>query len=108
MKVTNTVNFKAVERQMKAAIGVYAHTAAKKMEAQAKAKAPWVDRTSNARTSIQGGFQWQGNKATITLSGNMDYSVFLELSNAKKHAILVPTIQNMSPEVLKGYQRLVR
>lgn len=108
MAVKSTVDFKAVERKMKAAIGLYADTAAKKMESEAKNKAPWTDRTSNARNSIQGNFGWKRNSAIITLSGNMNYFSYLELAMAKKYAILSPTIQANSTEIIKGYQRLVR
>ena len=107
MRVTNKTNFKAVEKKMRAAIGVYADTAAKTMEGYAKENAKWTDRTGNARNSIQGNFGWKGNQAVITLSGNMDYSVYLELAHEKKYAILKPTIDRNAPEILKGYQRLV-
>ncbi len=93
---------------MRAAIGLYADTAAKKMESDAKREAPWIDRTGNARNSIQGDFGWEGDKCKIVLSGNMDYSVYLELAHEKKYAILEPTIQKNAPEVLRGYQRLVK
>lgn len=108
MRVTNKTNFKAVEKKVKAAIGVYADTAAKTMEGYAKENAKWTDRTGNARNSILGEFGWKGNKAVITLSGNMEYSVYLELANGKKYAILSPTIQKYSTEILRGYQRLVK
>ena len=107
IRVTNKTNFKAVEKKIRAAIGLYADTAAKKMEGEAKINAPWTDRTGNARNSIRGDFDWKGNKAVITLSGNMYYSVYLELAYQKKYAILKPTIDKNAPEILRGYQRLV-
>lgn len=107
IKVSNKTNFRAVENKVRAAIGLLADTAAKKMEAEAKQNARWVDRTSNARNSIRGDFDWKGNKAVITLSGNMEYSPYLELTNEKKYAILVPTIQRNAPEVLKAYKKVV-
>lgn len=108
MSVTNTVNLGKAQSKIRAAITMYGLTAAKKMEAQAKVKAPWEDRTSNARNSIQGNFEWQGSIARISVSGNMDYSVFLELAMAKKYAVLVPVVQSLSPEIISGYQKLVR
>lgn len=108
MRVTNTFNANMVEQRMRAAIGLLADTAAQSMEAEAKTNARWEDRTSNARNSIQGSFGWEGSKAKITLSGNMDYSVCLELAHEKRFAILVPTIQRNAPNVLNAYQRLVR
>lgn len=93
---------------MRAAIGLYANTAAKKMEADAKRNAPWTDRTGNARNSIQGDFGWEDDSAKIVLSGNVDYSVYLELAHEKKWAILKPTIDKNAPEILRGYQKLVK
>lgn len=108
MRVKNNTNFKAVEKKMRAAIGLYADTAAKKMEGHAKSYAPWTDRTGAARNSIQGDSGWKGNQATIRLSGNVDYFVFLELAHEKRHSTLVPTIHKFSADILKGYQRLVK
>jgi len=108
IRVRNNFNTRQVSNRVRAAIGVYADTAAKQMERDAKRDAPWDNRTSNARNSIQGNFNWQGNKATINLSGNMDYSVFLELAHEKRFAILKPTIERNAPTVLRAYQRLVR
>lgn len=102
----NTFNNKATEVAVRAAIGLYADTAAKKMEAEAKQNAPWTDRTSNARNSIRGAFGWKGKHAVISLSGNMNYSGYLELAMEKKYAILLPTIQKNAPEVLRGYRRI--
>ena len=107
MKVTNNTDFAAVEKKVRAAIGVYADTAGKKMEASAKSNAPWIDRTSHARGSILGSFGWQGDKAIITLSGNMDYSVYLELAMGKRYAILKPTIEKHANSILAGYRRLI-
>ena len=108
MKVTNNVDFKSAKLKMRAAIGVYADTAAKKMEGEAKKNAKWTDRTGNAKNSIQGDFGWERNNALITLSGNVDYFKWLELTKEKKHAILVPTIQSNSSAILRGYKRLVK
>jgi hypothetical protein len=101
--------FSAAKTYMKAqaALGLFADTAAKKMEVDAKRNAPWTDRTSNARNSIQGSFGWKNRKLVITLSGNMDYSVWLELANDKRYAILYPTIQKNAPEVLRAYKKVI-
>ncbi len=108
IKVQNNLNMSRVSQKMRAAIGVYADTAALKMEGQAKQNAPWTDRTSNARNSIRGSFGWRGDHCVIVLSGGMEYSVYLELAMSKKYAILYPTILKNAPDVLRGYQRLVK
>lgn len=107
MKVRNNFNPKLVENKVRAAIGVLSDTASKKMEKEAKINALWQDRTTNARNSIQGDSGWEGNKCKIVLSGNMEYSVCLELANEKKYAILKPTIERNAPEVLRAYRKLV-
>jgi hypothetical protein len=91
----------------KQALSIYANTAAQKMEAEAKARAHWTDRTSNARNSIQGTSGWNGNQLKIVLSGNMNYSVYLELAHEKKYAILKPTIDRNKTEISHGYRKLV-
>ena len=107
MSVKNTVDFMKVKRKMMAAINLYGNTEAKRMETYAKNTRPWTDITSNAKNSIQGTFDWEGDKAVIYLSGNMDYFVYLELAMSKKYAVLVPTINSMSPQILSGYKKLV-
>lgn len=108
IRVKNSFNPGAAWLKQKAALGVYAHTAAQKMEAEAKRNAPWTDRTSNARNSIQGDSGWEGTDCRIVLSGNVEYFVYLELAHGKKYAILKPTVDKNSPGVLRGFQRLVK
>lgn len=106
----NMKNFDLSKAAMKhkAALTVYAHTAAKKLEAEAKRDAPWTDRTSNARNSIQGTAGWDGDVLKVILSGGMHYSVYLELAHEKRFATLKPTIDKNAPKILQGYQKLVK
>jgi hypothetical protein len=108
IKIRNTFNPAKIQSRMRAAIGLYADTSAKKLEGIAKENASWTDRTANARQSIRGDFGWEGDKCKIILSGNIEYFVYLELANDEIYAILKPTIEENTPEILKGYQRLVR
>ena len=108
IKITNNFNAAKAIAKRRAALGLYAHTSAKKMEAEAKSNGPWTDRTAAARNSIQGDFGWRGNLVVITLSGNMDYSVYLELAMERKYEILRPTVNRNAPEILRGYQKLVK
>lgn len=95
------------EIKMKAAVGVYADSAGKKMEAHAKKNAPWFDRTGQARQTIEGGYEWQGSKCYSYVAGNKNYSPYLEFANEKKNAILYPTVKKMTPEILKGMEGLL-
>lgn len=97
---------KAIDRH-KVALGIYADAAAKKMEAEAKRDAPWTDRTTHARQSIDGRKGWKGNQLVVRLSGGPDYFVYLELAYEKRFSILKPTIDRNAPDILRGYQKLV-
>lgn len=97
-----------VELKMKAAIGLYADTSAKKLESHAKNNASWTDRTALARKTISGGYEWKGNKCLIFVSGNTDYFEYLEFTNEKKYAILYPTINQLSPSIIRGMNNLLR
>ena len=105
---TSKLDFDNVVARHRAALQMYAETAALKMEKEAKKKAPWTDRTTHARQSISGEAGWRGDKLVIALSGGMDYSVWLELAYEKRYAILKPTIDKNTPAILRGYQRLVK
>lgn len=106
ISVKHNFNDKAIESTVRAAISMFGNTAAKKMEADAKINRPWTDRTSLARNSIRGNFEWQGKKARIVLSGGVRYFIWLELAHEKKWAILVPTIEKHAPEVVSAYKRI--
>ena len=108
MKVKNNLNTKSVSIKLRAAVGLFAHTEAKRMEGMAKREASWTDRTSNARNTILGDFFWDNNKAHITLSGNVNYFPYLELAMDKKYAVLYPTIAKHSPTIMRGFERLVK
>lgn len=108
IKIKNGFNRARVEARMRAAIGLYADTSANNLEGIAKEKASWTDRTGHARQSINGDFGWEGDKCKIILSGNTEYFVYLELANEKAYAILKPTIEANTSEILKGYRKLVK
>ena len=41
------------------------------------------------------------------VAGNMDYSIWLELANEKRYAILHPTLLAMSSDILEGMRNLL-
>lgn len=108
IKVTNNFSPENVLTKTKLAISLYGNTAAQMMETDAKRNKKWQNRTGNAVNSIQGKFHWRAGQAVITLSGNVNYFVFLELANEKKYSILKPTIDKWTPEVVRGYERMLK
>lgn len=101
-------NLKTMSKRAPVAVRMYAETAAKKLELSAKQRAPWTDRTAQARqrlsayvTEIQPGI------CTITLAHGVPYGVFLELAHEKRFATIMPSIQRVSPEIMKGFKVLI-
>lgn len=107
MRIDNNLKFDAARAKIMAGIALYGTTAAAKLEGEAKRNAPWIDRTTNARNSIQGRFTMSGSTARITLSGNIDYFVFLELAMGKKYAIIAPTLEANVSGIINGYKKVI-
>lgn len=89
------------------AVEIYGKTAAMKMEQTAKQDAPWKDRTGLARQTIAAVADWEGNTYRIGIAGNMNYSPYLELARMKNYAVLWPTVQKLTPEILRGIARFL-
>ena len=89
----------------------YGKTAAERMESYAKENRPWTDRTGNARRTLEGRFE-DGERGsgiyTAAIVGHMPYSVNLELSHGQKYAILYPTVNALSAEILQGWADTLR
>lgn len=86
----------------------YGQAAAAKLEAKAKADAPWTDRTALARQTIAGVCDWAGDALRVGIAGNMNYSPYLEFCNEKRFAVLWPTLNAMSAEILQGMANLLK
>ena len=101
-------NLETMSKRAPVAVKMYASTAAKKLEKDAKQRAPWTDRTGQARqrlnafvTEISPGI------CVITIAHGVDYGVFLELAHEKRFATIMPTIQRLSPEIMRGLKVLI-
>lgn len=95
------------QRSMFAAEKV-AENAAARMEAEAKRNAPWTDRTGNARQTIKGFHGWSGRKLHCGVSGNMEYSGYLEYANEGKNAVLWPTVRANEAKIKEQFRKVVR
>lgn len=96
------------ELRTKAAVGLYADASAKKMEVYAKDNARWIDRSGLARDTLSGTYSWVGDIARIELSHGMKYGIYLEFCNEKRYAIIKPTIDTLSPSIIRGLQNLLK
>lgn len=96
----------AMEQRTLGRMSAYAQTAAKQLEAAAKAEAPWTDRTGHARGGLTGASSRSGSVIRITLSGSVRYLVYLELAHGKRFAVLWPTLQKHQGRILDGFARV--
>lgn len=95
------------EVKQKTALMMYAQTSAQKMENYAKSHRRWVDRTGNAKQSLVGFVERCSNSVRIYISHGVDYGKWLEVRFNKRYAILMPTVQATSGEIVKGFSRLL-
>ena len=100
-------NLKAFPAKVNSAVGMYAKTASKTLENQAKQNAPWTDRTGHARQRLTGDASEVEKGWQIELSQGVDYGIYLELAHEKRFAILQPTVLSKSPEIIHGFTHLM-
>lgn len=100
-------NLASAETKTQTAIRMYATEGAKKMQNYAKQNRPWTDRTGQARQRLIGWVETFSTKTRIHIGHGVNYGIYLELSHEKKYAILQPTVNAVSPEILQGFKRLI-
>lgn len=93
-------NMQRYERRVYEAIRYVADYFAPVLENYAKANAPWVDRTGNARASLHA-FKRELSEAVVELylAHGMDYGIHLERRFQGRYAIILPTLQAHYPQV---------
>ena len=77
-----------------------------KLEREMKEKAPWKDRTGNARAGLFGKAGLDGHEVYIRLGHMVDYGVFLELAHDGRYAIIEQTKRSNQRDVHRTLQKL--
>jgi len=72
-----------------------------------RVRAPWTDRTGNARAGLMGVATREGKNIVIYFVHSLDYGRWLELKNAGRFAIVWPVTLEMGPQLLSMLQRLL-
>ena len=87
---------------------LYAETAGAKLEAYAKANAPWQDVTGLSRQTISHSVESSGaNQRIILHGGTTSHFIFLELAHEKRWAIINPTMIKMAPGIIQGWRKVL-
>jgi len=64
------------------------------VEAEAKANAPWTDRTGQARQGLRGFVEdLSATSVALYLSHQKEYGIYLELAYQARYAIIMPTLE---------------
>ncbi|HEY8414649.1 MAG TPA: hypothetical protein VIK99_02640 [Thermaerobacter sp.] len=99
-------NLDAWHLRQRAATIALAKNWAGRMESYMKQKAPWKDRTGNARNGLWGAAAFDGSNVYIRIGHTVRYGVFLELAHDGKYAILGPTQRHFQADVFKSFEEL--
>lgn len=103
-------NLASYEQRLIAAIGALADLFAARMEAAAKAGAPWTDRTGAARQGLRGFAEKEATRVVIWLvHGVRPYGVYLELGTSKTrpYPIIMPVLQAHYGPIMAAVRQLV-
>lgn len=89
------------------AVKIYAETTATKLESYMKSNRRWQDRTGMAKARLTCVSNPIDHGYRLALAHGVDYGIWLELANEKRFAIIQPTLQSQSGEILSGLQNLL-
>lgn len=65
----------------------------------AKANAPWVDRTGDAREGLSVDVYTEGGDVILDLYHTVDYGLWLEVIQNGNFAIIMPTLERFAPMI---------
>lgn len=97
-----------VLNRTRVAVNLYADTASKKLENDAKANYPWTDRTFQASRRLKGSWKPNGNGVRIELSHGVDYGFYLEFCHGQQNEILGTTVSKNTPAIVRGMSNLLK
>jgi HK97 gp10 family phage protein len=104
-------NPKKMEKKLQRAIFGVAKYWDSRIESNMKQKAPWHDRTTNARNGLRAFAAKTGAAGSfvIVLVHTVTYGIYLELGTRfmKARPIIVPTLNEYGPKVIKTLTKIL-
>jgi hypothetical protein len=97
-------------KRLLAAVHALGDFFAAKIEAWAKANAPWTDRTGNARQGLAGLTIKAATGVVIILThgAGVSYGIWLEVAHGGVWGIILRTLESFYPQIMSALQALVR
>jgi len=77
---------------------------AERIQQYARDNAPWEDQTGDARAGLTAGVEIDGNECSISLQHTVSYGIWLEIRWGGRYAIIIPTIEQLGPEIYREMQ----
>lgn len=87
--------------EISAKINLVMYRYSREMEQYAKDNAPWNDRSGDARGGLTATFEEDAVSPKIYLSHSVDYGVWLEIRWNGLYAVIMPTIEDMGPGLIR-------
>jgi hypothetical protein len=81
---------------------------AARIEAYAKARAIWTDRTGNARQGLTARAFRTATAVTIVLFGAVSYQIWLEVANAGRYGIILKALEAHYAPFMRAVEGLMR
>lgn len=104
---TLTPGLKEFPAKMDVEVGKTVDYFAIRAESYARDNAPWTDRTTNARNGLHTvTIHEPPVQHGIILAHSMPYGIWLEVRFEGRYAIILPTIQEVGPELMNGLRGL--
>jgi hypothetical protein len=99
------VSLTRLDRKVELGIAACVDITATRGEFFMKTRAPWTDRTGNARSGLFTATKKEGNSFSILFSHTASYGIWLEVKDSGKYEIIIPAISNASRELPKLLQK---
>jgi hypothetical protein len=80
---------------------------APQIEADGKRDAPWTDRTANARQGLFTRAFEDDSSVVISFGHRVFYGLFLEVRNAGKYSVILPTLERFYPRIMEALRGLL-
>lgn len=93
----------AIRKGMQATMARYEPIA----EARLKERAPWTDRTGNARNGLAARAILGGDTASLVLFHQVPYGIYLELKNGGKYQVIMPVVQEIAPQIMSTMNKIL-
>lgn len=104
---------KAIEQygdKVLVAVQAVAGRIAAEMQNDARANAPWTDRTGNARSGLFGTAERDAAQKLVVIylshGPDLDYGVWLELAHGGNFQIIMPTVERHLPAIKADLQAI--